>query len=425
MNAELTTVVEYLEKERGIERETLLELLEDALLSASRKSIGPAREVRIEIDRETCDIRALATVEVVEKVKSQHDEISLHAAQAIKKDAKFGDLVEIEVTPKNFGRIAAQTAKQAIMQNIRRVEKDIIQNEYKDRIGDVVSGAVRSFDRSDVVVDLGRASAIMPTKERVPTEEYQIGDRIRAYILALQNSAAGPDLILSRSHPNFVQRLFELEVAEIADGVVEIKGIAREAGYRTKIAVLSHDSKVDPVGACVGMRGIRVKNIVRELSGEKIDIVRWSDDAKTYVVNALSPAKLVKVLLEEEDGQPVIRAIADADQLSLAIGKRGQNVRLTAKLLGMRVDVRKDESEVSFEDKVAQAVASLAAVGDIGEESAQKLVGSGFLTVEGILSASPEDIAEAAEIEPAIANTIYEAAMASQEASAEEETATP
>jgi N utilization substance protein A len=425
MNAELTTVVEYLEKERGIERETLLEVLEDALLSASRKSIGPAREVRIEIDRETCDIRALATVEVVEKVKSKHDEISLRAAQDIKKDAKFGDLVEIEVTPKNFGRIAAQTAKQAIMQNIRRVEKDIIQNEYKDRIGDVVSGSVRSFDRSDVVIDLGRASAIMPTKERVPTEEYQIGDRIRAYILALQNSAVGPDLILSRSHPNFVQRLFELEVAEIADGVVEIKGIAREAGYRTKIAVLSHDSKVDPVGACVGMRGIRVKNIVRELSGEKIDIVRWSDDAKTYVVNALSPAKLVKVLIEEEDGQPVIRAIADADQLSLAIGKRGQNVRLTAKLLGMRVDVRKDESEVSFEDKVAQAVASLAEVGDIGEESAQKLVGAGFLTVEGILSASPEDIAEAAEIEPSIANTIYEAAMASQEASAEEETAVP
>jgi N utilization substance protein A len=409
MNAELTAVVNYLEKEKGIERETLLEVLESALLSASRKSVGPAKELRVEIDRSTCDIRALATVEVVQKVSSPHDEISLSNARKINSDVKIGDKVDLEVTPANFGRIAAQTAKQAILQKMRKVEKDIIFEEYKDRVGDVVSGAVRSFDRSDVVIDLGRADGIMPSRERVPTEEYQIGDRIRCYVVTIENSAAGPDLILSRSHPNFVRRLFELEVAEISDGIVEIMGLAREPGYRTKIAVKSNEDKVDPVGACVGMRGSRVKNIVRELSGEKIDIVRWSEDPRQYAANALSPAKLTNVYTDEERPN-VINVVADSDQLSLAIGKRGQNVRLTAKLLGWKIDVHRDESSLSFEDKVGIAIKSLAAIEGIDAENAEKLVKAGFLSIDGILAATSEDLQELVGLDAEAAAAVHTAA---------------
>jgi N utilization substance protein A len=250
----------------------------------------------------------------------------------------------------------------------------------------------------------------------VSTEEYQVGDRVRAYILEVQTNAAGPSIILSRSHPDFVRELFKLEVAEIADGIVEIKGIAREPGYRTKIAVVSHDEKVDPVGACVGMRGTRVKNIVRELSGEKIDIVRWSEDVKAYVTNALSPAKLAKVWIDEHEPKTV-RVIADPEQLSLAIGKRGQNVRLTAKLLGWKVDIHKDETETSFQEKVAKAVEALAAIEGIGPEHAAALVKAGFLTVEGIMAASEEDLQEIAGLDAAAAQAVRAAAEAAGVAS--------
>ena len=391
MNNELMAVLSYMEKERGIDREVLILALEEALLAASRKSVGPARDLRIEIDRETCDIKAITTVEVVEKVQVVHDEITLAKAQKIQKSAKIGDMVSIEVTPKNFGRIAAQTAKQTIMQKIRQVEKDMVYDEYKDRPGDIVTGSVRRFNRSDIVVDLGRAEAVIPARERVPTEEYQIGDRIRAFVVSVTNTPGGTEIILSRGHPDFVKRLFELEVAEIADGTVEIKGIARESGYRTKVAVLSHDEKVDSVGACVGMRGIRVKNIVRELSGEKIDIVRWSDDTRTYVTNALSPARLLKVTIDE-DSPGLIRVVADADQLSLAIGKRGQNVRLSAKLIGCKIDIEKDETTANFDARIAEAVQSLAAIEGITTEQAGKLVQSGFPTVEGIIEAEQTDL---------------------------------
>lgn len=390
MNNELLAVLDYMERERGIDRETLLVAVESALLSASKKSVSPAKDVRIAIDRKTCDIRAFAKLQVVENVVAAHDQIALAAARKLKADAKLGDFVELEVTPKNFGRIAAQTAKQAILHKIRQAEKDKVFEEYKDRPGDIVSGAVRRFDRSDVVVDLGRAEAIMPARERVPTEEYQVGDRIRALLLSVENAPQGPEIILSRSHPDFVRRLFELEVSEIADKTVEIKGIAREAGFRSKIAVVSHDQKVDPVGACVGMRGIRVKNIVRELSGEKIDIVRWHEDTKTYVTNALAPAKLVRVSVEPET--KTVRVIVDADQLSLAIGKKGQNARLTAKLSGWKIDIQKDESDISFEEKVARAVAQLAKIEGIGSEYAEKLVHAGFLTPEGILAVEVADL---------------------------------
>ena len=413
MNGELSAVLSYLEKERGIDRETLLQTVESALLSASRKSVGPARNLRIHIDRKSCDIKAFATVDVVEKVTDKHNHVTLQEARRINPTAQLGDQVEVEVTPQNFGRIAAQTAKQAIMQKIRQAERNIVFEEYRDRSGDIVSGTIRRFERSDIVVDLGRAEAIMPSKERISTEIYQVGDQIRALIVAVQDNAAGPSVILSRSHPDFIRRLFELEVAEISDKTVEIKGIAREAGYRSKIAVVSHDGKVDPVGACVGMRGMRVKNIVRELSGEKIDIVRWSDDVKTYVTNALSPAKLSKVEIDP-DKPRVVHVTTEADQLSLAIGKRGQNVRLTSKLIGWKIDVQKEEGNVTFEEKVARAIESLGQVPGIGQENAKKLVNAGFLNIEGILAAEVADLEATGEFDATTAQAIYEAAAAAQ-----------
>lgn len=408
MNNELLAVLEYMEKERGIDRETLVSAVESALMSASKKSVSPAKDLRISIDRKTCDIRAFAKITVVENITAPHDEIQLANAQKLKPDAKYGDVLEVEVTPKNFGRIAAQTAKQAILHRIRQAEKERVFEEYKDRPGDIVSGAVRRFERNDVLVDLGRAEAIMPARERVPTEEYQIGDRIRALLLSVSSSAQGAEIILSRSHPDFVRRLFELEVSEIGDHTVEIKGIAREAGFRSKIAVVSHDSKVDPVGACVGMRGIRVKNIVRELSGEKIDIVRWHEDIKTFVTNALAPAKLIRVNVAEEEH--AVRVIVEADQLSLAIGKKGQNARLTAKLTGWKIDIQKDEADISFEEKVAMAITRLAQIEGIGREHAEKLVHAGFLTPEGIVTADIPDLLQVDGFDETVAQTVRAAA---------------
>jgi N utilization substance protein A len=397
-----------MERERGIDRETVLTAVESALLSASKKTSGPQRDLRIVIDRSSYDIRAFAMLDVVEKVLDPNVQVSLAKARASQPNAQLGDTVEVEVTTKDLGRIAAQTAKQAIMQRIRQAEKERIYEEYKDRPGDIVTGAVRRFDRSDVIIDLGQAEAIMPAKERVPTEEYQVGDRVRAYLLRVDSTSHGPDLVLSRSHPDFVRRLFELEVSEIADGTVEIKGIAREAGFRSKIAVVSHDEKVDPVGACVGMRGIRVKNIVRELSGEKIDIVRWHDDVRTFVTNALAPAKLIRVDINEE--LRTVKVVVDTDQLSLAIGKKGQNARLTAKLTGWKVDIEKHEEQVDFADRVAKAIADLAAVEGIGPEAAEALVQSGFLTLEGILAADLEDLASIEAFSPEQAQAVRDAA---------------
>ena len=409
---ELLAVIENMEKERGIDREFLIQMVEAALISASKKSAGPARDLRVEIDRKTLSIKTYAKVEVVEHVLSKNNQIALADARRIKPDAQLGDVVETEIIARDFGRIAAQTAKQAIIQRIRQAEKEIVVKEYKDRLGDIVSGSIVRVERGDVIIDLGRVEAIMPLRERVPTEEYQIGDRLRAYVLSVEDHVSGHHIVLSRSHPDFVKRLFALEISEIADKTVEIKGIAREAGYRTKIAVLSHDEKVDPVGACVGMKGMRVKNIVRELLGEKIDIVRWSPDIKTYATNALNPAKLNKVVLDETTAK--ITVIVDADQLSLAIGKRGQNVRLTAKLVGWKIDIHKDESAISFEEKVSQAIQDLAAIPGISQAMAQQLVGAGFLSVEGILAAEPRDISEMLDIEIAEARAVYEAIVATQ-----------
>jgi N utilization substance protein A len=409
MNSELSAVVEYMERERGVDRETIIGAIESALQNAASKSIADAEDLRVEISRETLDIKAFARKKVVIAVNNRYNEVSLAEARRTNPSAQLDEMVEIESTPRNFGRIAAQTAKQTILQRIRQAEKSRIFEDYKNRTGEIVTGTVRRFERSTVVIELDHgAEGVMPSKERVPTEEYEVGERIRAYIASIRDRESGPEILLSRSHPDFVRRLFELEVSEIADGTMEIRGIAREAGCRSKVAVISHDERVDPVGACVGIRGMRVKNIVRELNGEKIDIVRWSDDIKTLVVNALAPAKLKTVAVDEPTH--TVTVTVEADQLSLAIGKRGQNARLTSKLIGWRVDIQKDEEAMNFEERVAAAVHSLAAIEGIGEEWAEKLVYAGFLSVEGIMAADLSDLEEIEDVTPEQAQALWSAA---------------
>jgi N utilization substance protein A len=412
MNAEFIAMLEHLERERGIKRDVLIEAVETALVSAAKKAVEAGRDLRCVIDRKTGDIKAFAKMIVAERVVNKHDEISLTAARKVKSDAQPGEEVEIEVTPKNLGRIAAQTAKQAIVQRLRAAERDIILDEYRDRAGEIVNGTVRRFDRSDVVVDLGKAEATLPNRERVSTEDYAIGDRIRAYVVAVENGVRGPQIILSRSHPNFVRRLFETEVAEIADRTVEIKGIAREPGYRTKVAVWSGNEKVDPVGACVGMKGSRVKNIVRELNNEKVDIIRWSPDLAEFAVEALKPAKIKSVVVDNPGRRILIKV--DEDQLSLAIGKRGQNVRLTDKLTGFKTVIERDETaKEQFEHKKGAAAHSMAEILGTTEEETAALVGSGMNSIEVIATgAEASDIAAILGCDEAKAARIFAAAQA-------------
>src|SRR5436190_7036274 len=393
MNAELLAILEYWEREKGINRNTLLSAVEEALLSAAKKAVGPARELRVAIDPKTGDIKAFAKLLVTDKVISKHDQISIFDARRMKADAAMGEELEVEVTPTDFGRIASQNAKQALMQHIRRAEKQLIFTEFKDRTGDIVSGTVRRFDRSDVIVDLGKYEALLPNRERVPTEEYQIGERIRCYVRAVENTMHGPEIILSRADPNFVVKLFQLEVSEINDGTIEVKGIAREPGFRTKLAVWSREEKVDPVGACVGLRGQRVKNIVRELNNEKVDIIRWDPNVRYFITNALAPAKLKT--FEVDEARRRVKVLVSEDQLSLAIGKRGQNARLTSKLSGWQVDIEPEHvATMGFAEKVAQAVKTVASIPGISPEQADALVHGGLLSLEDLLQAEASYLAE-------------------------------
>src|SRR3989475_6531806 len=397
MNADFLAVLEFWEREKGISKDVLVAAVEEALVSAAKKAVGPARELRCAIDPKSGDIKAFAKLIVSDRVLSQHDQISVFDARRIKPDAQLGDEVEVEVTPTGFGRIAAQYAKQALMQQIRRAEKALIFTEFKDRVGDIISGTVRRFDRSDVIMDLGKYEALLPNRERVPTEEYQVGERIRCYVKAVEQGPHGPEIILSRSDPRFVIKLFQLEVSEINDGTIEIKGIAREPGFRTKLAVWTRDEKVDPVGACVGLRGQRVKNIVRELNNEKVDIIRWDPVMRNYITNALAPAKLKN--FEIDEARKRVKIIVAEDQLSLAIGKRGQNARLTSKLTGWQVDIEAERvATVGFEEKMAQAVRALAAIPGITPEQAAVLVKSGLPTLEALLQAEMRDLTEIPEI---------------------------
>ena len=413
MNNDFLSVLEYWEREKGISRDVLVSAVHEALLSAAKKAVGAARELRVDIDQKSGDIRAFARLVVSDKVVSKHDQISVFDARRIKADAQVGEEVEVEVTPAGFGRIASQYAKQALMQQIRKAEKALIFTEFKDRVGDIISGTVRRFERSDVLVDLGKYEALLPNKERVPTEEYQVGERIRCYVKAVEQGPHGPDIILSRSDPRFVLKLFQLEVSEINDGTIEIKGVAREPGFRTKMAVWTRDEKVDPVGACVGLRGQRVKNIVRELNNEKVDIIKWSPNVREFITNALAPAKLKTFEIDETRRR--VRIVTSEDQLSLAIGKRGQNARLTSKLTGWQVDI---EGEVvatkGFDEKVAEAVEMLAAIPGILREQADALVHAGLTRLEDLLQAEISDLSDIPQINGQAA-TILDAARAEAE----------
>jgi len=343
MSADLIHALEQLEKEKGIDKETLIEAIEAALISAYKRNFGSSQNVRVLIDRDSGEFKVFALKKVTQSPKNINFDISIEEAKKINPDFEEDDVVEIEVTPRKFGRIAAQTAKQVVVQRIREAERGIIFDEFANKEGEIVTGIVQRTERRNVIIDLGRAEAILAPSEQVPGEEYKFNDRIKTYIIEVKKTTKGPQIMVSRTHPGLVKRLFELEVPEIYEGIVELKSISREPGSRTKVAVYSRDDNVDPVGACVGQKGTRVQAIVDELRGEKIDIINWSSDPKEYISSSLSPAKVIRVDVNEEEKSAKV-TVPDF-QLSLAIGKEGQNARLAAKLTGWKIDI-KSESQL-------------------------------------------------------------------------------
>ncbi|MFS1513160.1 transcription termination factor NusA [Chengkuizengella sp. SCS-71B] len=339
MNAEFIEALTEIEREKGISKEVLIDALEAALISSYKRNYT-AQNVRVDINQQTGVIKVFARKTVVEEVLDPRMEISIDAARSINANYHLDDIVEIEVTPRDFGRIAAQTAKQVVTQRIREAERGLIFNEFIDKEEDIITGIVERMDQRNIYINLGRVEGLLPLNEIMPTEKFQQGDRIKAFITKVENSTKGPLIMLSRTHPGLLKRLFELEVPEIYDGIVEIRSVAREAGYRSKIAVFSPNPEVDSVGACVGQKGMRVQTIVDELKGERIDIVYWSEDISEYVANALSPSKVLEVQILEED--KMCRVIVPDFQLSLAIGIKGQNARLAAKLTGWKIDIKSE-----------------------------------------------------------------------------------
>lgn len=348
MNLELIGALKDLEKERGISKDVLIEAIETAIVSAYKRNfnLSSNASVRVDLDETTGAINVYSRRKVVDDVTDPKQEISLEEAKAIDPNYTIGDIVEEEVTPKDFGRIAAQTAKQVVIQRIREAERSIIFNEYANRAGDVVNGIIQRIDHRNVIIDLGKVEAVLPVSEQIPGERYEPNQRMKFYINEVKQSSRGPQIFLSRTHPGLLKYLFELEVPEIQSGVVEIKSVAREAGSRSKIAVFSRDENVDPVGACVGNKGMRVQAVVSQLNGEKIDIVAWVPDEVQFIANALSPAAVIRVILDEV--AKTARVVAPDDQLSLAIGKEGQNARLAARLTGWKIDIK---SETQAEDE--------------------------------------------------------------------------
>ena len=347
-NKELILSLEELEKERGIKKEILLEAIETALVTAYKRNFDSLENVKVEMDRKTGATHVYSIKEVVKKANDDVMEISLKEAQKINKDLDIGDSVEIEIVPKDFGRIAAQTAKQVIIQKLREVERDIIFSEFNDRKGEIVSGLIQKAGNV-VIMDLGKLEGVMPLKEQIPTEKYKVNDKIKGYVLDVERGAKGaPQVIVSRSHPDFVRKLLEFEIPEIYEGVIEIKSVSRDPGYRSKVAVYSPDPNIDPVGSCVGQRGVRIQNVINELNGEKIDVIEGNEDPSIYISSALLPAKILAVDIKEEE--KFAQVIVPDDQLSLAIGKSGQNARLAAKLTNWKIDIK---SESKFREMLA------------------------------------------------------------------------
>ena len=380
---ELLQVADAVAREKSIEREEVLEAMEEAIQKAARSKYGQEHDVRAQIDRKTGDIRLARYIEVVEEVENEVTQLALPDARKRKQDAKFGDFLVDPLPPIDFGRIAAQTAKQVIVQKVREAERQRQYQEYKDRVTEVVNGIVKRVEFGNVTVDLGRGEAVLRRDEMIPRESFKPGDRVRAYIYDVREELRGPQVFLSRSHPQFMAKLFAQEVPEIYDHIIEIKSVARDPGSRAKIAVLSNDSSIDPVGACVGMRGSRVQAVVGELQGEKIDIIQWSPDPATFIVNALAPAEVAKVVLDEE--QQRIEVVVPDEQLSLAIGRRGQNVRLASQLSQWEIVIltEEEESDRRQEEFRARSQAFMDAL-DVDDVLAHLLVTEGFSSVEEV-----------------------------------------
>ncbi len=425
MGQELVQVIDQISKEKGISREMVIEAVESALVSAAKKKYG-AQRIAVQIDPKRGDIVMYAYRKVVAEIANPEEEITLEEAIKLFPEAQLEGEVPLQVEFEGFGRIAAQTARQVIVQKVREAERDVILKEFNDKIGQLVNGIVLRHEKGAYFIDLGKTEAVLPAREQVPRENYRRGDRLRAFVLEVKDTSKGPQVVLSRSHPDFVSKLFEMEVPEIYENIVEVKGVVREAGDRTKIAVSSKESQVDPVGACVGMKGSRVQAVVRELRGEKIDIIPWSEDPRIFIAKALSPAVVEKVGVTEED-RSALAVVADA-QLSLAIGKKGQNVRLAAKLTGWKIDIlseseyeqeRQKERDQEIEAAIAEETRKLAqdteaaetmeaehaeaeaeakAASDItniegvGPKTAEQLQLAGYDTIEKIAAMSDEDI---------------------------------
>ena len=350
-NKELILALEDLEKEKGIKKEYLLESIETALLTAYKRNFDALDNVRVEMDKKTGATHVYSIKEVVEKVENDKTQIQLKEAKKINPEVEVGETVEIEIVPRNFGRIAAQTAKQVIIQKLREVEREIIFTEYNDRKGEIVTGLIQKADKSIVVMDLGKLEGVMPSKEQIPTENYRVNDKIKGYVLDVEKGAKGaPQVIVSRSHPDFVRKLLEFEIPEIYEGVIEIKSVSRDPGYRSKVAVYSPDPNIDPVGSCVGQKGVRIQNVINELNGEKIDVIEWNEDPAIYIASSLLPAKILAVDIKQEE--KFAQVIVPDDQLSLAIGKSGQNARLAAKLTNWKIDIK---SESQFREMLMKA----------------------------------------------------------------------
>jgi N utilization substance protein A len=385
---ELVHVIDGVVKDKGISREVLVEALESALLTAARKKLGLDHELEARFNEELGEIELFEFKTVVAEVEDGITQISVAEGHALDPEAEVGDSLGIKIDTESFGRIAAQTAKQVIIQKVRDAERLMIYSEYKDRLGEIITGTARRFEKGNMIVDLGRTEAILPRSEQVPRENYRVGDRVRAWIMQIHQESKGPQIVLSRRSPEFVKKLFQMEVPEINEGIVQIEAVARDPGVRTKIAVSSRDSDVDPVGACVGMKGSRVQAVVQELRGEKIDIIPWTRDIAKNVCNALAPAECSRMIIDDE--QKLVLVIVGDDQLSLAIGRKGQNVRLASQLTGWNIDIK---SETEMDNLTREAQATLGRIPGIGPILAEKLYLEGFTSAYDLSRADPEILA--------------------------------
>ncbi len=405
---ELLLVADTVAREKGIDREEVLEAMEQAIQKAGRSKYGHEHDIRAEIDRKSGEIKLARYIEVAEEIENETTQITLDVAKGRKEDATIGEFLVDPLPPIDFGRIAAQTAKQVIVQKVREAERKRQFAEFKDRIGEVVNGMIKRVEFGNVIVDLGgRAEGIIRRDECIPREHFNNGDRVRSYIYDVREEQRGPQIFLSRSHTQFMAKLFTQEVPEIYDGIIEIKSVARDPGSRAKIAVISSDTSIDPVGACVGMRGSRVQAVVAELQGEKIDIISWSDEPATFIVNGLAPAEVTKVVLDEEQNR--IEVVVPDEQLSLAIGRRGQNVRLASQLTGWDIDIltEAEESDRRVEEFRARSQLFIDSL-DVDEVIAQLLVTEGFSTIEEVAFVPVEELSAIEGFDDDVANELRE-----------------